>query len=54
MKKIVLVTSITIFGWGGWWLGNSLGPVTSYLLSVVGSLAGVYAGVRINRDYLDL
>jgi len=53
MKKIILLTSITVFAWLGWSLGDSFGVMTAYLFSFAGSLAGVYIGVRINRDYLD-
>ena len=38
----------------GWWLGDYVGLMTAYVLSGVGSLAGVYVGWRINRDYLSL
>ena len=53
MKKIILLISITIFGWIGWWLGDHIGIMTAYLVSFVGSLFGVYVGVRINQDYLN-
>jgi hypothetical protein len=53
MKKIVLLSSITIFSWGGWLLGEPFGMMTAYLLSFVGSLIGVYAGVKVNRNYLE-
>ena len=53
MKKIILLTSITIFGWVGWWLGAHIGFMTAYAVSFIGSLIGVYAGVRINQAYLD-
>jgi len=52
MNKIVLLLSITIFGWIGWELGHRFGLMTAYFSSVAGSLAGVYVGCRINRDYL--
>ena len=53
MKKLVLLISITIFGWVGWWLGYHIGIMTAYLMSVVGSLIGVYFGVRINQNHLN-
>jgi hypothetical protein len=52
MKKICLMACITVFGWLGWVLGENLGIMTAYVLSVVGSIAGVLVGCRINRDYL--
>jgi hypothetical protein len=53
MKKIILLICITIFGWIGWWLGAHVGIMTAYLVSIGGSLCGVYVGVRINQEYLD-
>jgi len=54
MKKLVLLISITLFSWIGWWLGAHIGIMTAYLISFVGSLFGVYVGVRFNQTYLDL
>lgn len=53
MKKICLLCSITLFGWLGWFLGDSFGIMTAYLMSFAGSLAGVFVGCYINRRYLD-
>ena len=52
MKKLVIFLCISIFGWIGWRLGDHFGLMTAYVISLVGSLAGVYLGCRINRDYL--
>ena len=52
MKKICLLTSITLFSWIGWQLGNRFGVGIAYLISVLGSVVGAYVGWRINRDYL--
>ena len=43
---------MTVLGWVGWWLGEKVGLMTAFLLSGVGSLAGVYLGWRIHHDYL--
>ncbi len=53
MKKLCIFLGITIVGWIGWWLGSWVGEVTAYMLSGVGSMVGVYAGWRINRDYFE-
>jgi len=54
MKKIVLLLCITICGWIGWQTGARFGGImTAYLASFAGSLAGVYIGYRVNRDFLD-
>lgn len=53
MKKICLITAITLFSWLGWMLGASFGIMTAYWLSFAGSLLGVVVGVSINRRFLD-
>ena len=52
MKKICLLTCITIFSWIGWWLGNRFNLSAAIVVSFIGNLVGVYVGCRINRDYL--
>ena len=52
MKKICLLTCITMFGYLGWRLGEGVGMMTAYLLGFAGNLVGVYLGCRINREYL--
>jgi hypothetical protein len=44
---------MTVCGWAGWWLGANVGFMTGFLLSGVGSMAGVYLGWRVHRDYLE-
>ncbi len=53
MKKIILLSAITLGGLIGWNLGDSYGIMTAYLLGFAGSLAGVVLGVTINQRYLD-
>jgi len=53
MKKICLITAISLFGWLGWKLGAPFGIMTAYWLSFAGSLIGVFVGCFINRRYLD-
>lgn len=49
MKKI-LVTFITIIGsWLGWWLGDHIGLMTAFLLSMVGTGLGIYFGRRLTQ-----
>jgi len=52
MKKLCIIIGIIVFGWIGWWIGAKIGFVTAYVLSTLGSMAGVYVGWRIYRDYL--
>lgn len=52
MHKLCIFIGVTVFGWVGWWMGDKIGFTTGFVLSVIGSIAGVYIGWRINRDYL--
>ncbi len=52
MNKLCIIIGMTVLGWVGWWLGAYFGVLTGFVLSGIGSMAGVYLGWRINRDYL--
>ena len=53
MDKLCIFICIMILGAIGWWLGNKIGFMTAYVFSAIGSVAGVYGGWRINREYFD-
>jgi hypothetical protein len=46
-----MIMSITLVGAVGWWLGTKIGLMTAFILSGIGSVAGVYLGWRINRTF---
>ena len=52
MNKLCIFLGMTVLGWMGWWIGDQVGFMTGFVLSSIGSVAGVYVGWRINRDYL--
>ncbi|MFH1218960.1 MAG: hypothetical protein V1694_00700 [Candidatus Eisenbacteria bacterium] len=52
MKKLCIFLGMTVLGLVGWWIGSKSGFMLGFVLSVVGSAAGVYIGWRIYRDYL--
>jgi hypothetical protein len=52
MKKLLILITVSLFGGFGWLLGARFGLMTGYIFSFIGSLLGVYIGVRINRDYM--
>jgi hypothetical protein len=52
MKTMVMIISVTLFSWLGWWLAEGAGLMVAYSASVVGSLIGVYVAVRITRACL--
>lgn len=51
--KLIIFVSLNVFGALGWWLGESYGVMTSFLLSGVGSIVGVYLGWRLARRLLE-
>ena len=53
VSKFCIFVGMTVMGWIGWWLGEKAGFMTAFLLSGVGSMAGVYLGWRLCRDYLE-
>lgn len=48
---IVLVTT-TVLGAVGWWIGDLIGVFTAFVLSIVGTAAGVYLARRFVQEYL--
>jgi hypothetical protein len=51
MKRLCILVCMTLVGSVGWWAGAKVGLMTAFILSAVGSVAGVYLGWRINRRY---
>jgi len=52
MKKVLSFVGATVGGAIGWWLGAFVGTMTAFLVSIVGTAAGVYAALRIADTYL--
>jgi hypothetical protein len=50
--KLCIFVGINVGGYAGWVLGEPLGLMWAFVLSSVGSLAGVYAGWKVARTYL--
>jgi hypothetical protein len=51
--KLIIFISLNVFGAIGWSLGEPYGVMTAFLLSGVGSVAGVYLGWRLARRLLE-
>ena len=43
----------TVGGYAGWYLGAPVGIMTAFMLSMVGTGAGLYLGRRFVRDHLE-
>jgi hypothetical protein len=55
MNRLLMFVGMTLGGYVGWWAGDyvRLGLMGTFLVSGLGSLAGVYLAWRIIRDYLE-
>ena len=51
--KFCIFVGVNVGGAIGWWLGEMNGIMTAFLLSGVGSIAGVYAGWKFAKSYLE-
>jgi len=47
MTKVIVMITSTVGSGVGWWLGDSYGIMTAFMLSIVGLAAGVYYGKRL-------
>ena len=55
MSKTLIYIGMAVGGWIGWWLGEKMGfeLMGTFLVSSLGSFAGVYLTWRFTRDYLE-
>ena len=51
MSKLLAFVGAVVGGYAGWALGALVGTFTAYVVSLVGTGAGVYWGRRIGRHY---
>ena len=47
MGKMLGFVGATLGGAIGWWLGDQVGMMTAFMVSIVGTAAGVYLGKRV-------
>lgn len=50
--KIIKVVASTLGGYAGWWLGNYVGLMTAFFLSIIGTALGVYLAQLWASEYL--
>jgi hypothetical protein len=50
--KLLGFIGATIGGTIGWWLGERVGLMTAFMISIVGTGLGMYAARRLFSDYL--
>jgi hypothetical protein len=49
MKKILVAFTTILCSWLGWWLGDQIGLMTAFLLSMIGTGLGIYLGRRLTQ-----
>lgn len=49
MNKLLTLLGATIGSYAGWAIGKPAGTMTAFIVSMIGTAAGVYAGHRIAR-----
>jgi len=52
LEKIIKLVAATLGGYAGWWLGEHVGLMTAFFLSVIGTAIGVYLAQRWAAEYL--
>lgn len=50
MTKVLSFTGSFVGGSIGWWLGAFFGTMTAFMISMVGTGAGIYIGRRIAAE----
>ena len=51
MTKLYGFLGSTVGGYAGWYLGAPMGFMTAFMLSMVGTGFGIYAGRRVAEHY---
>ena len=53
MRKLFTLVGGTLGSYAGWALGATVGTMTAFMVSMVGTGVGIYAGLRLARRYVD-
>ena len=51
MGRLLAILGMTVGGWIGWTLGDRFGLFTAFILGIIGTGIGLYAGRRIANDH---
>lgn len=51
MERLLGFLGLTLGGWIGWAAGEPVSLFLAFLLSIVGTGAGLYLGRRVARDF---
>ena len=47
MTKLLVLVATSVFGAIGWWLGERVGIMTAFIVSMIGTGVGIYVGKRV-------
>lgn len=53
MKKLAGLVGATVGGYAGWWLGAHAGIMTAFVVSMIGTGAGMYYGAKLAKRYYE-
>ena len=53
MTRILVGSCAFIGSWIGWAIGNMVGMMTAFLLSIIFAGVGMYIGRRISQEFLE-
>jgi hypothetical protein len=51
VTKVLGLVGATLGGAAGWWVGEPVGMMTAFMLSMVGTGVGLYAGRKFASHY---
>ena len=51
MSNLLAFLGANVLGGLGWWIGSSVGLMTAFMASVVGTALGVYVGRRLADEW---
>jgi uncharacterized membrane protein YfcA len=53
VTKLLIFVGSTAGGYIGWWIGEEVGIMTAFIVSSIGTIAGIYAGYKIAKRIED-
>lgn len=51
MRKLFSFVGATVLGYAGWYAGATVGTMTAFVVSMIGTGVGMYYGVKLARRF---
>ncbi len=51
MRKVLTFVGSIVGGSVGWWLGDRVGFFSAFVVSMLGTAAGIYYGIKVFNHY---